>query len=407
MSGLENALYAVTVSAVVLTSWGTGRWTSAWSGLLAALVAMTRPDGLVFVGLYPEALLHERLCGQTATKGALKKLMGFASVFVALFGTYTAWRLATFGELVPPLLDAPLKGGAQLQLDVVVEKLLLSPDASGALAQLLRSAFGVVGTYAGLALTSVVVGWVVRKQLSHERFVLVAGTILAALAFVLLPSDWMGEFRFATPFYVTAYPLAAVAISSVAADSVKRKAVACGVGVVFCAPAVVSFASRSRAFATDPKVPMAGVVERTTTLATWSEQLGLERASVLTPDVGGALYSGDFEVVDLGGIVDPTIARTLVGDKAAFHEYVFAKREPTFIQIHGYWTHFANFHDDERFERDYVPIFEFEDRWIKRVYRRTVHSGVYVRRAETDGEQLGDLVARTPARPELFGARPR
>jgi len=47
-----------------------------------------------------------------------------------------------------------------------------------------------------------------------------------------------------------------------------------------------------------------------------------------------------------------------MGDRRAFHDYVFETARPTFIHIHSSWADWAAPHADPRFARDYAPLFE-------------------------------------------------
>jgi hypothetical protein len=101
-----------------------------------------------------------------------------------------------------------------------------------------------------------------------------------------------------------------------------------------------------------------------------AEVLGDEPASVLLPDIGGVLLWGHLRVYDLPGLCDPTIARTYLKDTPAFNDYVLREARPTFIRLHTYWKRVTSLEEDERFSRDYVPVWERADGeetfWVRR-----------------------------------------
>jgi hypothetical protein len=97
-------------------------------------------------------------------------------------------------------------------------------------------------------------------------------------------------------------------------------------------------------------------------------------------------------VIDLGGLVDPVIARTLGKDEAAFREYVLAKVKPNMIELHGKWSQRADLQADERFQADYRPLFTYAEPSRKYTDGRDVISGFYIRNeivnSEADWQRL-------------------
>ncbi|MDT5014040.1 MAG: hypothetical protein QOD39_200, partial [Mycobacterium sp.] len=100
-SGLENALFAlaVTVLAAVLACAALdGRLlvtkTAVLAGLLAALAALTRPDGLVYVVAFPiaAAIMLRRETTRQTVRACVKSVIAFAVPVL----TYLLWRLLTF-----------------------------------------------------------------------------------------------------------------------------------------------------------------------------------------------------------------------------------------------------------------------------------------------------------------------
>ena len=112
--------------------------------------------------------------------------------FVPIFAAYVVFRFWYFDDWVPNTARA--KEGPSLS----------SLVAPGKLGALLEAAGGDVG-WLLLAGAGVVVWMLSRqKQLELRSLILLAYTGTAAGIYLLLPNDWMGEFRFATPFFVLA-----------------------------------------------------------------------------------------------------------------------------------------------------------------------------------------------------------
>jgi hypothetical protein len=116
-------------------------------------------------------------------------------------------------------------------------------------------------------------------------------------------------------------------------------------------------ARRALRFRSAPTVPMASVQARfQSTFVRWAEELGLPGATVLTPDVGGPLWSRNLRVLDLGGLCDETIARALRRDPQQLCDYVFEELRPTFIAFHDTWGGQTGLPFDPRLSERYFAI---------------------------------------------------
>lgn len=105
-SGLENPLYALVVThlaVLVFRAFMDGRLLTrriaVAAGLLAAVAALTRPDGLVYAGVYPLAVPVTLIRSQPR-RGTIHAVMSVAA-FAVPVGAYFLWRHATFGLWVP------------------------------------------------------------------------------------------------------------------------------------------------------------------------------------------------------------------------------------------------------------------------------------------------------------------
>jgi hypothetical protein len=163
-------------------------------------------------------------------------------------------------------------------------------------------------------------------------------------------------------------------------------------GVWLVVGTVVLYLPRSRQFSQEPTVSFWGVSADFIRFEVYSESLDLTQASVLLPDVGGPLYDSQLRVYDLAGLTDSTIARTIHKDQEAFYDYVFDVIRPTYIHLHGKWTYLANLEADPRFRRDYLPINEYEDRYVKSHHDMILFSGDFVRRDVLQDPSVIDLL---------------
>jgi hypothetical protein len=218
--------------------------------------------------------------------------------------------------------------------------------------------------------------------------------------YLLLPYDWMGEYRFATAFYLFFYLFAATLLASCIEVTFRhplaRATVFWTAIATLAAVTIVIVTPRTAAFARAPTVPLMAVAEvyghRFERLGAI---LGVPRPSLLAPSIGGPLLHSKIRIYDLGMLCDRRIARDLgpaspSRNQAAFYNYLFDEARPTFISTSVYYTWLARLDDDPRFRRDYVPIAEHVDDWVLTRYRVERFSGDYVRR-----DVLGD-------RPEIL-----
>jgi hypothetical protein len=392
-SGLENALLTLLVVASAALSLraaeGRGRPDFA-SGLVSGLLALTRPDAVVYATAYP-IVLAARAWGGGDLRGVIGRLRRYAAGIVPVLGSYLAFRLSYYGDWAPNTYYAKERPAILSLLDL------------GKLGDLLASLAGPWTT----PLLGLLVVATVRLGIGH-RFgprlrVLALYLGLATASYLLLPIDWMGEYRFATAFFVFFYWFAGQVLGAVAELSREGPPLPRLVTVAATCSAVAATAlvhgERSRAFAAGPIVPFARVAAFSghgyNDLA---EILGAPDASLLTPDLGGTLYYSRLRVYDLAGLCDPVIARTLRDDRPRFLDYVFEEARPTFIHAHASWAEWAAFVDDPRFSRDYVPVSETWERPPGHGMRRAdiPWSADHVRRDALAGE--GATLARLRSR---------
>jgi hypothetical protein len=211
----------------------------------------------------------------------------------------------------------------------------------------------------------------------------------------------MSEYRFGTPFVLVSLPWLAWCAQDVfvAATSIRprRRRAATAAVVLLVAAALAIDARRMRAFRAHPTVSVDLVAKALARpYNDLAARLGLTRASLLAPDLGGLLMQSRLTVIDLVGLCDRTIARSIGKDQPRFYAYVFEERKPTFIHTHDYWTWLANLDADPRFRRDYEAIREYVDADVERRFGRRMLSGDYVRKSALAAGRpatLGDLRA--------------
>jgi hypothetical protein len=348
MSGLENALLAFLLASSAFVALGASddgpAWRASGAGLLAGLLALTRPDAVVYAAAYPAALLLAR-----PSRLEIRPLVCHTASFGAVFGAYLLFRRLYFGDWVPNTFHAK------------VRPWMMAVDG-GRVLDLARAAVGPFAVVALVLVGAVAIAGARGVAAARRTAVLSVYLLLAAAAYVLLPPDWMGEYRFATGFFLFFYwSLAeALAFAGTLLGGRRLRHVVPACALLLVAQSATSHAERTQEFVHNPTVPFARVSRFARDYDALAARLGPGPYSLLTPDLGGMLFFSRMRIYDLGGLCDRTIAKTLMGNGEAFRDYVFAATRPTFIHVHGTWSDWAALHKDARFARDYAPLYE---RW--------------------------------------------
>ncbi len=359
-SGLENPLYALATCwlAVVLflavldDRLLSGR-VAVVAGLLVALAALTRPDGLVYAAAYP--LLVLLTLRRTGLPAAVRAVALSTAVFLVPFGAYVAWRRVEFGRWLALPAVAKSQGPPEV-------------------AQFTR--IGDVVHYTGAPVVLVVavcVGLVLARgsRLGSALVALLVPLGLALLGFAVLAPDWMGELRFATPVWVLGALTAVFAVARASSRGTARWRVVLSVVVAAAIlPSAAHFATAARQFRAEPTVPMCLIAETFGRgFNGTADVLGVERATLLLPDVGGTALASRLTVVDLVGLAEPRLA-DLWGtrDMAGVRDYVFERVKPTFIHSHGSWSEATGIAEDPRMAADYhvISAGPVAEDWVRR-----------------------------------------
>jgi hypothetical protein len=378
-SGLENpllvflAVVSCALSLEAIRAEPGPSWLDAGSGLVSALLALTRPDAIVYTAAYPLILLT-----RTVLKGEWPGLPGrlgrYAAGFIPLVFAYFVFRVTYYHDWVPNTYHAKDKPSLQGLLDLAkVQSLVESAAGPLALAVVLLLGGGIL------------LGR--RAERPARLAVLMVYLGLATLVYLVMPTDWMGEYRFATAFFVFLYWALGEVLGSVlrlAAVAAPARLLVAAFAVLLTGSTALRHGARSLDFAAAPIVPFARVAAFSGTgYNRLAAVLGHPRPSLLTPDLGGTLFYSTMRVYDLAGLCDRVIAVALRNDRPTFLRYVFEQARPTFIHVHASWAEWADLSEDRRFARDYVAILERHEgpaQWRTTALPRVPWSGDYVRR---------------------------
>ncbi|WP_020662361.1 hypothetical protein [Amycolatopsis benzoatilytica] len=347
VSGLENSLFAFLVTALAALLFTALRKENPLSfkvaigaGALVAAAALTRPEGLIYASAYPIVLLFgvKREGFWPSFRSALVSIASFG----VLFGAYVVWRYLEFHRLLANPSVAKRQGLPTLSSIVRPHELAV---------------------YAGVALTVVlgaVVIWALRKgSWRRPLLALVVPFALGVIAYGVMVPDWMAQYRFATPVWVLGTLSGVMAFAELLRTVQPRwRAIASVVLVAATVPSAIGFVQHSDEFIKRPTVPACLIADRFGRgFNTYADMLGLQKASLLLPDLGGSSMTSRLELVDMAGLVNAPIA-DLTHDEniKGLRDYVFDVVKPTFIHSWGPWADGNQISIDPRIDRDYYPI---------------------------------------------------
>lgn len=327
------------------------------SGLLLALLALTRPEGVMYAApiAFYKLLRRWRHEKPAATERShhLTNLILLATPVVAYF----LWRRFYFDAWVP---NTYFTKTSALEI--------LQPE-QGFAARGLRYLFTFLGVYRLWPLfIAAPFAAAVRRRWAEGLLIL--SLVAAHLSFVLWANgDWMGDFRFfamAMPIYALLLALVVQGIGEVIArfggrdEEARRHRVAAGLGRLAAGALVLLYI----VFALLPTlanygrsgwVSMALVRHQGRMLEIVARERGLLQASIAVPDVGGSGLGANVHVLDTVGLVDRVMARHK-GQPGRVRQYFFEEARPDFYQAHSHWTRFYNLPLHFEFDLDYVQL---------------------------------------------------
>ncbi len=374
VSGLENAIYgALILALVLLTIKDETKWNALLAGMLAGLLALTRPEGLVFLAAY---LLFHR-----------KYWYLFGGTFAMVFGSYFIFRLVYFGVPFANTYYMKMEGIYNLKdflLQMYFKFRLLGNGLAG------KVGFWIVAA----AILVLIAAAIIKKfKPSTSQWLIFFFSTLGLGTYLVLPNDWMGELRFATAFIVFFPLLIALALHQVLGVNrfqERSKIAAIIYLIVFfnlILLTVTDFIPRIKKFSQEPTISFEDVTASALGFKHYADILRVTDFSILQADVGGALWVNQYRVIDLGGLVDPVIARTLGKDETAFRDYILAEQQPEMIDLHGKWAQRANLQADARFQDAYRPLYTYTEPSRKHDDGSEVISGFYVRKDVVKSEE--------------------
>jgi hypothetical protein len=385
-SGLENALFALAVmaiAAVLARAAAAGRLlaldTALAAGGLAALAALTRPDGIVYAAAFPLA------AALTVNRGTLRRAAQLSLVAVAAFAApvlaYLAWRLVTFGDYVPNTARAKEQGLPSLTD-------LNKPGELAAYAGWLTTILGV----AAVAM--------VLSRPSAARTVVAVVLVplgLAVISYAVLRPDWMAQHRFATAVWPLAAIAVAVSVADIWEDVVPRgRMIAATLAAIAAMSSLSGFWLSDKAFRAEPTVGVCNIAQNTGyNFNGYADILGARDGSLLAVDGGGTSLTSRLRFIDLSGLTDRRIAHFWQDDDMlGLRDYIFDDIRPTFVKLFHGWAERDRLAltNDPRLARVYVLLYSGQPGGGEWVRRDAVLDGAPLAAARQWGRDTWNLV---------------
>lgn len=292
----------------------------------------------------------------------------FAAWFAVLWILFNLWRYLYFGAVLPNTAVAQgISVGERLS-----ELLTLSPiylDQSFGLA---RTIFSMHGGY----LLILLLPFVVFRQRADLLALLL--TMAACLVLTALFSPFVfGPARLDTTRTTTQMAIAVVLAVAAAVHQWKARRVD-----AYLVPlsAVLVFLIHEYAGSNPYKVCCSTNDFNQVRLAfdRIAAKEGISRPTVANPDLGVISWHKQFNVVDLGLLGSPIVAR--LHSSTAFNDYFFDYSAPDMIETHGWWTcKYKDLLTDKRFAALYVPADAAAPQTTE-CKGASVPSGIWVRR---------------------------
>jgi hypothetical protein len=319
--GLENHLLIACQLAGLWFALKKPRHWETWLGVSFACVAMTRPDGLLWMGTYFVAELAGWLPGTAArARTPHRTLVRVGATFLAVWGVYFACRFAYYGYPLPNTFY--LKVGATL---AAVSR------GFEYVCEFVAQRYGVPL----LALASLLlwreswVRWLLLHAVLHFAYIVYVG----------------GDFYPGHRFLLAVIPTLAL-LCAAAFERLTRRFTTNGIPIWIPAVAVLAcmlvrtgtitrgaYALEIRTWGT--------TVDHNVRYMQWLAGVQREDASLVVGDIGAAGFFGDLRVVDVYGVIDPVVAhRSTPGfgtgkpghEKFATPEELLA-RKPTYMKF--------------------------------------------------------------------------
>ena len=306
--------------------------------------------------------------------GSFKELIGHGlGYMLPLLGIAMAglrsWRFALIMLWMLPLLFVPWD--CSLKEDTWIGSLLdLSLQDRKAYAKLLMQikVFSLLATAIMLGLCTLgQKGWKARSMLwamgcSSIFFVLYSG------------GDWMDQFRW---FHIVELFFFPIFVEGVYLLFTKWKVQHWFIHSIWAVPAtlfVVVEVTNSVDFAMGPETSVNDIHRRVRYMSWVQQRLDVDDITLLDVDMGAHMYYSGWDIVDIAGLIDVSMAQHSDFNFSFIRQYIFEERNPDFAHVHGGWAKTSRIPKHKEWKKRYLEIPGYP------VGGRTLHIGNHVRK---------------------------
>lgn len=344
-AGMETGFFALLIllgGGVYLSAYRTRRSQRyIFTGVLFALAALTRPEGVMVFGLtVGHALLVTMISGSNPgesflanVRTAVRSALPLIGSFLALYAPYFAWRWQYYGDLLPNTFYAKTGGGVQQWLRGLDYAADFALVFGGPL--LLLAAAAPLAAFADRSSRK---QW--RAALTTPAGYLWLICAVYTVYIISVGGDHFPGERFFAPIIPLLAILIATGLSALTLSAIARRAPRLAYATATIAVAMAAWLGLNRGDALERRV--VGNDESVwiwVDLGIWLNRHTPPDASVAAAGIGAIAYYSQRETIDMHGLTDRHIARVAVenmGSGAAGHEkrdpeYVLNVRKPTYI----------------------------------------------------------------------------
>ena len=330
--GLLCGLQILSITLLATSSTYGGR--DAALGIVALLLAMTRPEGVIYGGL---AVAFRLLQAGRRWRPAWICCVGY--------GCFLMLRYALFRQWVPNTYYAKIN--VDTHLSAGLDYVLQFWNANGLLYFLC-----VLPIFALAA--------------SQTRVAAVAALAQAVFAngfAVLSGGDWMRHWRFMQPMQGPFWALCLLGLVALFSTGERwnagflprtRPLLLFASLLPLALPGWAERANRVKVCAQDHDVEMGRIAKAAGCYRRLGDRLGLGRPLLIADiDVGGMSYPPGIDVLDMGGLADNVFGYAWTRRPTEVVDYLFSERRPDTVHLHGGWVLGRPVHAFSPFRYDY------------------------------------------------------
>jgi len=408
-SGLENPLYALLIIILIFVSvkylQKKNQKLIYTGAVISLLIAITRPDGIVFACIFPIAILGtgDRFLDR------FKSLMLYTFSITFLIGGFLLFRFMYFHDTVPNTYYAKEAS----TIDVIKTLLFSRKELIIKFHSIFHSLSEVMSENKLMVLVCILLiifltEYVFLRGKMKPYLILFFVWGVSLIIYMLLPYDYMKEYRFATPFVVVSYVFFGLVLAYIPSllPHFKKYVVV----ILFTLLGTYSWFNfnnqykRLLKFSRKPTVPYYEIKEAyVDKFDKYAESLKINNASILLPDVGATYFYSKLKVYDAAGLCNKTIAQGIFKkDRKIILDYIFKQVKPTFIHLHDGWSEKIRPDEYIGFRTEYITIYETISIELTEACGVNLYSGDYIRKDVINQQNEPILKAIISKRRSLF-----